>query len=284
MTTRSKYLVVIACFVVAFSLAKQFDQETARRYQFISKVSYCDQKEIEDWTCTPCQTYAPKTQFISVYETTISKMQGLVVYDSEYDKIIVAFRGSSNIENWIANLFAWQEKPGPSKDFPGVGVHAGFLETYIEIQNFTIRSVDHALSLHPTASIDLTGHSLGGAVAVLAGADLAGNHKLPVEEIYTFGGPRIGNEAWAKLLKDNGITVWRLVHWDDPVPLLPPMLFSYHHSPAEVYYDEKFTSYRVCDDSGEDDRCSNRRIVDLSRSDLHTCYFHMSTNCNAREC
>lgn len=43
----------------------------------------------------------------------------------------------------------------------------------------------------------VTGHSLGGALAILAAADIKSvGHK--VDEVYTFGQPRVGNVAFSK--------------------------------------------------------------------------------------
>jgi len=48
------------------------------------------------------------------------------------------------------------------------------------------------MSLHQDAKIMLTGHSLGGAVSVLAAAYLQQTYDN-VECLYTMGQPRVGN-------------------------------------------------------------------------------------------
>ncbi len=35
------------------------------------------------------------------------------------------------------------------------------------------------------------------------------------------------------------------------------MLLGFWHAPVEIFYNEAQTSYRVCDDTGEDFYCSN---------------------------
>jgi hypothetical protein len=41
------------------------------------------------------------------------------------------------------------------------------------------------------------GHSLGGALAMLAATDLHSNHSIAAAGVYTFGQPRVGNQAFA---------------------------------------------------------------------------------------
>jgi triacylglycerol lipase len=51
------------------------------------------------------------------------------------------------------------------------------------------------LDKYPTAEIFVTGHSLGGALAVLAAVDIKHNISPESEVIlYTYGQPRVGND------------------------------------------------------------------------------------------
>ncbi len=52
------------------------------------------------------------------------------------------------------------------------------------------------LSEHSGAKIIVTGHSLGGSLAILAAADLHKTHGK-IDQVYTFGQPRVGNAAFA---------------------------------------------------------------------------------------
>lgn len=51
-------------------------------------------------------------------------------------------------------------------------------------------SLGYVLSRYPQSGLWVTGHSLGGALAMLAVADLKGNHSVHVEAVYTFGTSR----------------------------------------------------------------------------------------------
>jgi triacylglycerol esterase/lipase EstA (alpha/beta hydrolase family) len=50
-----------------------------------------------------------------------------------------------------------------------------------------LESLSYALARFPRASLWVTGHSLGGALAMLAVADLKDNHAVRIEALYTYG-------------------------------------------------------------------------------------------------
>ena len=64
----------------------------------------------------------------------------------------------------------------------------------------------------------LTGHSLGGACALIVGALMVRDEFYP-SEIVTFGAPRCGR---LKILDNTAVTMYR--HGRDIVPLLPPLM------------------------------------------------------------
>ena len=67
-------------------------------------------------------------------------------------------------------------------------------------------------------NIELTGHSLGGAVALILGALLMRDEIKPAQ-IVTFGAPRCGR---LKILDEVLVTQYR--HGKDIVPLVPPLM------------------------------------------------------------
>ena len=66
--------------------------------------------------------------------------------------------------------------------------------------------------------IVLTGHSLGGAVALIVGA-LMVRDEVNVQEIVTFGAPRCGR---LKILDNTPVTMYR--HGKDIVPMVHPVM------------------------------------------------------------
>jgi len=121
----------------------------------------------------------------------------------------LVFRGTEDLEDWLRNaevlLVSWD---GPGK------VHAGFLRALNEVWdelNPALQEIDGPMFY--------TGHSLGAAIAVLASARVEATHR-PLA-VYTFGGPRCGNDLFARdhPLRDR---IYRIVNNRDIVPRVPP--------------------------------------------------------------
>lgn len=74
----------------------------------------------------------------------------------------------------------------------------------------------------------VTGHSLGGSLAILAAADLAKSHKI--DQVYTFGQPRVGNAAFATYYQNLVPNTFRLIDYADIVPHVPPSAFGFQHN------------------------------------------------------
>ena len=106
-------------------------------------------------------------------------------------------------------------------------MHRGFLD-YTQAALFTDTLDEYGgrtageviaaeLRAHPSAKIYLTGHSLGGAAAVLAAARLADMGVSPTQlEVVTFGAPAVGNAAFVRAYTEK-FTLHRVVMQGDPM-------------------------------------------------------------------
>ena len=230
---------------------------TARALEFLhfSNAAYCDASTIDDWSCKPCQkadsTFKGKS-------FTDEKTEGQAFVGANDGNIVVAFRGSSNLDNWIADLSFKQVSAYPKCN--GCEVHGGFYADWVALMPGI---VNETLRLHkeqPNAQLFVTGHSLGAALAVLAASELHYTQGLTITAVYTYGEPRVGNKAFKDFYNQGTHLSWRITHNKDPVPKLPPTAFGFTHIQREVYYNEDSTSYKVCDGSGEDKTCSDSTI------------------------
>jgi triacylglycerol lipase len=89
------------------------------------------------------------------------------------------------------------------------------------------------------SSIDVTGHSLGAALAVLYAAENSLTHKLPtIRNLYTFASPMIGDQTFVDAFNGLGLNSWRVINDQDIVRILPPGIF-YRHVNTEVPYDSR---------------------------------------------
>tara|TARA_R110002073_G_scaffold233985_1_gene395238 strand:- start:4780 stop:5913 length:1134 start_codon:yes stop_codon:yes gene_type:complete len=150
---------------------------------------------------------------------------------------VVIFRGTNftEIPDWYKNLTVTFETSERGK------FHRGFSDAYR-----TVRSeVQRFINEERPSKIWITGHSLGGAMAVACGIDIKIHTKIPTS-LVTFGQPRFADETGAKWIDQQFDGRYaRFVHGVDIVPSVPfyvPWLFPYAHAGNLVaIFDERIT-------------------------------------------
>lgn len=149
--------------------------------------------------------------------------------------IVVAFRGSSEAKDWIKDAEFRREDLCWLNGDAVASVHRGFLSQFEAIDVEVVRQVRNLLGLYPGSVVFITGHSLGGALAMLCALEFQ-RQKIPVTGVYTFGAPRVGNQAFAEIYnRAVGDITFNLVNQGDPVPLLPTLLMGYRDCGHEVF-------------------------------------------------
>jgi triacylglycerol lipase len=129
----------------------------------------------------------------------------------------VAFRGTQTFEDWVGDFDALFE---PYKYVPNAGqVQMGFQSIYDALHDSIQAGIGAAIA--GCDDLLVTGHSLGGALAVIAGPDLAKNLTL-VPELITFAGPAAGLADFARFFDLVIPSCYRVVNFWDLVPRLPP--------------------------------------------------------------
>ena len=122
----------------------------------------------------------------------------------------IAIRGTANLENVMLDLDL-ELKPDTALD---IKLHQGFgsaaKAVYTDIKPY----------LNEKLPIHITGHSLGGAIAVILGLYLQ-QEDYAVTQIITFGQPKVTNVTGAK--KYDLLPLIRVVTLNDIVPLVPPI-------------------------------------------------------------
>lgn len=152
-------------------------------------------------------------------------MQGYVGYSTAHSAVIVAFRGSANVKNWINNFDAAQITYSKCS---GCVIHRGFYNGYNTISATVKSQIQLIISKYRNAPIYVTGHSLGGALAVVAGLDLHSTFSN-VNKLYTFGQPRVGNLALSNYIGAQFPDAYRVIHYADMVVHVPPQNLNYNH-------------------------------------------------------
>jgi hypothetical protein len=149
----------------------------------------------------------------------------------------------------------------------------GFFSSWKNTRPIILPHLSHLNELYPSYTLHLVGHSLGGAVAALAGLETSVLGYNPT--ITTFGEPCIGNirlreyldavfrldgdKSAAKGDKEGSSRYRRVTHIKDPVPLLPLAEWGYRMHAGEIYISKGALSPTVADlrqcDGDEDVRC-----------------------------
>lgn len=165
------------------------------------------------------------SEFLLLDVIDVNETQGFVckrVVDDQPPYLVLAFRGTEKkISDWLTDARCVPTLEGKSK------VHTGFLAAFVsktDAVGKTVKEVVEEILARPEAKypsgellpLFITGHSLGGALALLATRLVAPNVN---GACYTFGAPRVGNYEYFRRIKT---PVYRIVNSSDIVPRVPP--------------------------------------------------------------
>ena len=175
---------------------------------------------------------AANTNTLTEFENSIkSDVTGFVATDTTNKLIVLSFRGSRSVRNWITNLSFPVIKTSLC---PACDASIGFWTSWLEAQTNVLSAIATAQKQFPDFKVVATGHSLGGALATL-GAAVLRSQNITVD-LYTYGAPRVGLQGISEFVGATGKGGnFRVTHKDDPVPKLPPALLGYRHSSPEYY-------------------------------------------------
>ncbi|XP_037497425.1 triacylglycerol lipase OBL1-like [Jatropha curcas] len=199
--------------------------------------------------------------------------------------IIVSFRGTEpfNAQDWSTDFdFSWYEVPKVGKihigflEALGLGnrgdsssfkthlqkKHTGFFHLNGESEGAMLElskkrayyavalKLKHLLREHKNAKFVVTGHSLGGALAILFPCILVIQEETEMVNrllnIYTFGQPRIGDVQLGNFMESHlnypNTRYYRVVYCNDMVPRVPfdDKIFAFKHFGTCLYYDSRY--------------------------------------------
>ena len=144
-------------------------------------------------------------------------------YDPGARACWIGFRGTDSFRDVVADLGVRKARPllGVS-DGPGARakVHAGFNAQYRGLAAHVLQFVD-SVAERGAESVELTGHSLGGALATLAALHVASARPALEVRCTAFGCPRVGDAAFAHAVISVTREVTRVTVGRDPVARVP---------------------------------------------------------------
>ena len=167
------------------------------------------------------------------YRDSDTGVEYSIITDIQSNTIGVCFNGSNDLEDWKTNFNFQTFNQGIVKVHPGFAKGYKSIKKELEIDSICQHLPTYTGTNSSEVKIKLFGHSAGGAIAVLAGLDLA-NKGFDNVRVYTFGSPAVGNLTHANIIDDK-LTHYRFYNIFDPVPYLPPKCFGYDFSGAVVF-------------------------------------------------
>jgi triacylglycerol lipase len=139
-----------------------------------------------------------------------SQVTYVLSMDSDNKAQIIAIRGTANLENVLVDLSIKLQHD----EVLNISLHQGFASAAKAVYDDVTPFLKNGLETM------ITGHSLGGAIAVILDMHLD-KDSYPLGTVITFGQPKVTNVSGA--LKYSQLRIIRVVTPLDIVPIVPPL-------------------------------------------------------------
>ncbi|MDP2654352.1 MAG: lipase family protein [Candidatus Omnitrophota bacterium] len=150
-----------------------------------------------------------KADFELVRSFNCDGTQAFLVKRDKDKMAVLAFRGTQKedprdiVTDLEVNFY---------QDQNGVKIHDGFYRAFKCVET----DINNAVDILKDFALYVTGHSLGGALALIATRALNSDN---LAACYTYGSPKVGNEEFGEDIKP---PIYRVVNAYDIVPISPP--------------------------------------------------------------
>ena len=170
--------------------------------------------------------YQSYDSYADIYRNTST-----MYYSKSKNIIIISFSGTRYLSEWYDDFDYEQIKPDFIND-EKILIHRGHYKLYATLRNKLINDLKNILN--DQTVIVCTGHSLGASLATICFADIFSNKIGKNITLYSYGSPRVGNNAFVDLVNVKG-TSYRIVNNED---LIPQLILSIMVKGQNKYYYE----------------------------------------------
>lgn len=221
----------------------------------LSYLVYADKDFIKDKVKNVGFTVKPD-DFIG-FDQSNESTQCAIIHNT--DTLIVIFRGTEfnprrirhvildSIVDLNAALIKVPELNG--------NVHTGFFNKAEEAYDDVVEIIK---KIHTNQSIWFTGHSMGGALAIITAQLFAHRQQQTVQGVYTIGCPRVGD---AEFVEQYPIPLYCLINHQDPVPRIPTKEYNLNNPLALKSY-QPMGEIKYFD--------SDKKLQDIDRNSANT--------------
>ncbi|XP_053385704.1 lipase ZK262.3-like [Mercenaria mercenaria] len=205
-------------------------------------------------------------------------------------KIILAYRGTTSKAQLLEEFATVLGRFKVSAKVGG-NVQEYFSNANDQIYSCAKSCIKDLVNKYPNYRVVVTGHSLGGAIASIASAQLSADNIIDKDKttLYTFGMPRTGDRPYAENHDSLVPKSWRVVHFRDIVPKLPTLTAlsssPYHHQ-REIFYGKDMgmiSDFIECFEY-EDEKCGRSVSASTSSVNYHRTYYgiNVGSHCDNR--
>jgi len=152
---------------------------------------------LQDLTALSSEVYKDDGGSREGYDTVITKsvkdLQFSIYKNQKDGHVVVAFRGSSNLDNWKNRNMRMRSVD----DGHGNKVHEGFKSAWDDLKPVVTNELETLFSGDQFSNnVTFTGHSLGGAISQLATADYMSTQNPRLIDTVTFASPTVGDKGF----------------------------------------------------------------------------------------
>lgn len=159
----------------------------------------------------------------------INGVQVGIILNHSDKRINVVFRGSDELSDWLHNFFIFKKHINNNIKLNNIKVHSGFYKLLFNNNLYTdiLNEIIKLTNQYTDYKLNVTGHSLGGALATLFSFFLS--HSITSKiYIFSFASPRVGNRTWAIIFNNKkNLIHYRFVNQKDIVTAIPYFYYSH---------------------------------------------------------
>ncbi|KAJ9055363.1 hypothetical protein DSO57_1013705 [Entomophthora muscae] len=200
-----------------------------------SLLALCPEEVAVDHMCICQERYSQ----LQVFQNKTEESLAMIAVDKAARQIIVTYRPTRTLKNQITNFdYELVQYPSAPK---GVLIHHGFMAFHLSIHPQVEKGVAEFLKdpRFRTFDIQVTGYSLGAGISI---ASVPSWHRFLHRTgftnrliIYSYAGPRVGNDAFAEYLAGLNVPITRYTNREDIISHVPIRSLGYVHVGAEFH-------------------------------------------------